>query len=658
MLVVRTGKGTDDNPYVYPFKLDALGRINAKSGEIGGWSVTDSTIYSETTAEGIIKRFTLQNILSSIISDYEITATNCTVTGEKGNFTVIGAFNDTDDASATKIAKIQLKTKVNLSKYSLNINFSDLSPTISGTIEWYDNTDTCLDFMEFETERDTHSNLYNYNFNFKENAPVKSIYAILYLTLENMSVQNGIAYPIEVILNSSTGVPESDVFSVVLNDTVNKKVTHPFFITDKGAIFANKITVDGGTVGGWTINSTRIKSSPSVHMGREEAGLLLINEPNAPFIVANDANGKLTFVVDRNGKVSLTGNITATSGSIGGWVIDSTRIKSSASVHMGAKEAGLMLINETTAPYIVVNNANGEITFQVNRDGGVSLRAGITADSITAKNTYYIHSSSGIGTKRDAMSAVDANFGTALTIGNGFDTLYLKGLIVAGKSADVLVGADGTWSLTCGQLYTASTRVKYKYWFTDAYTQEKAITATGKDGAGHDLCHIDADGLTCYYGWAGSTAYKTVTIVRGQTVRYKNASGTTTLSDERLKHGFKSLDEYDEVYMDINPCAFQYNAGASGRYHFGASAQQVKLALEKHGFTTHDFAGLVQTEDNPGSEDYCGVPDPWGLIYTEFAAWNMHMTQKAIKKIRSQEEEIDKLKSQIAELQKLLRPVG
>ena len=141
----------------------------------------------------------------------------------------------------------------------------------------------------------------------------------------------------------------------------------------------------------------------------------------------------------------------------------------------------------------------------------------------------------------------------------------------------------------------------------------------------------------------------TSTRLRGNTVVLSTA-GSVTTSDERLKNSFKTLDEFDCVYMDIKPCAFKYNNGTSGRYHFGAKAQNVKEAFQTHGYTMRDFGGFVQMKDNPENEDYCGIEDPMGLIYTEFTMWNMHMIQNLIKEKEEQKRKIETMQSEIDSL--------
>lgn len=183
------------------------------------------------------------------------------------------------------------------------------------------------------------------------------------------------------------------------------------------------------------------------------------------------------------------------------------------------------------------------------------------------------------------------------------------------------------------------------------------INAFWADGNLHAALAVNDDTLTTAVGWSGVTEnsdgtekkYATVLRLRGQSVTAPNVGGVTITSDERLKNTFGSLDAFDEVYMELQPFSFKYNNGKSGRKHFGFGARQVKEALEKHGFTTKDFAGFVQMSDNPENDDYCGINDPMGLIYTEFVAWNTHMIQKLYKKVEQQQDEIESLKEKLRE---------
>lgn len=191
----------------------------------------------------------------------------------------------------------------------------------------------------------------------------------------------------------------------------------------------------------------------------------------------------------------------------------------------------------------------------------------------------------------------------------------------------------------------------------------RALEEDGGDGAEHGVLELENSTYTrdnvqysvfsCCVGYSGYP-----TVLRGTEVRLKNAGGTVVSSDERIKNSFKSLDEFVAVYMDLEPCAFKYNNGTSDRFHFGFKAQNVENALLNHGYTTKDFAGFVQSYEKEGTDGYCGVDDPKGLIYTEFVAWNTHMIQNHEREIRvlkfrvdEQEKEISTLQSKVNDLE-------
>ncbi|MCD8197803.1 MAG: hypothetical protein LUE24_11680, partial [Lachnospiraceae bacterium] len=115
-----------------------------------------------------------------------------------------------------------------------------------------------------------------------------------------------------------------------------------------------------------------------------EAGQLIINAGN--FTMDEDGN-----IVANNG--TFTGTIYASGGTVGGWNITSTRIKSSSSIYVGAAEAGMLLMNESDRPYIHVQDSNTNTTFQVARDGAVkSSNLTITGGSITLGGVFSVTS--------------------------------------------------------------------------------------------------------------------------------------------------------------------------------------------------------------------------------------------------------------------------
>ena len=128
-----------------------------------------------------------------------------------------------------------------------------------------------------------------------------------------------------------------------------------------------------------------------------------------------------------------------------------------------------------------------------------------------------------------------------------------------------------------------------------AATSEALISPYWKDGSRHSILGRAADGLTCNVGWSGSPTYASVLNLRGRTVRVINSSGTSTLSDERMKKDWRDLADYDAFFDALNPQAFRYIDGSSGRYHLGFGAQSVEQALADSGLDRKSTRSELQS---------------------------------------------------------------
>ena len=185
------------------------------------------------------------------------------------------------------------------------------------------------------------------------------------------------------------------------------------------------------------------------------------------------------------------------------------------------------------------------------------------------------------------------------------------------------------------------------------------------DGSAHNIITRGSDGLTTDLGWTGSTTYKTVTNLKGQTVQCKGS--TTWTSDQNLKHDIRDFDEkYDIFYANLKPRSYKYDLGSSGRTHIGYVTQEVEDALKTAGLSTQDFAGVVirpinsreTEEDESGnvvdievSEDNYlldkGIKEQHNLAYTEFIALNTYMIQKLLKENIELKERLSKLEASL-----------
>jgi hypothetical protein len=197
-------------------------------------------------------------------------------------------------------------------------------------------------------------------------------------------------------------------------------------------------------------------------------------------------------------------------------------------------------------------------------------------------------------------------------------------------------------------------------------TKTIALGTYWKDKEYHYLVQRYNNGLTAAFGWAGTSSYASVTVIRGQSCKLGSASGTTITSDERLKKDFTSLEEWDKFFDAIEPCAFRLKNGNGGRFHMGFKAQQIEQALLNSGKTTQDFAGFVKSaytfdeDDDPhniAAYKEAGIKDgedEYGLIYTEFTALNTYQIQKLKaenvelkSKLASQEERLRKVEQML-----------
>lgn len=245
------------------------------------------------------------------------------------------------------------------------------------------------------------------------------------------------------------------------------------------------------------------------------------------------------------------------------------------------------------------------------------------------------------------MDAFDYNLRFGYNGGSSYDSHFTQ-ITTDGR----LILSNNLHGITA---YFSSNVYANKFASNNDYTKAFSVYCQWKDGANHDLLVRNNNGLYAAVGWAGSSSYKTTIRLRGQTCQYANASGTTTLSDERLKDDFQSLDKWEGFFDNLEPCAFKLKSGSSGRYHFGFKAQQVKESLEKAGLTTRDFAGFVTTkydidEDDPETTELyeqLGIKpgdDVHGLIYTEFVALQHNEIQKLKARVKHLESEINALK--------------
>lgn len=198
---------------------------------------------------------------------------------------------------------------------------------------------------------------------------------------------------------------------------------------------------------------------------------------------------------------------------------------------------------------------------------------------------------------------------------------------------------------------------------------EYALATYWKDGSAHNLASRGTDGLTAHFGWSGSSSYKSICNLRGQSIRCNGS--TTWSSDENLKKDFNTFDEkYDVLFDNLKPVTYKYVLGTSDRYHVGFKTQDVEKALEIANLTTKDFAGVViqpinsretEADENDNIVDIelsesnylldKGINEQHNLAYIEFIALNTWQIQKLKTKVKEQQSEIEILEQRLENLE-------
>lgn len=331
------------------------------------------------------------------------------------------------------------------------------------------------------------------------------------------------------------------------------------------------------------------------------------------------------FAIDSSGNAYLNGKIQASSGTIGRYTITATSLYAGT----GSSQAGI----GGNQAFWAGSTTSDSAPFRVSYSGQLVAKDLASINSIKIydeMNEEYFTLA-----QASASEIVFPSMSYFTKVVSFEDTTTIEALVARNIAGDLTPNLDNSYNLgdvskVYHLIYSRGVRLGMStYSASNGY-----VSTLWKDNAWHDLLVRNSDGLTTGIGWLGSADYASVLQLRSRTVMLRNSSGNSTLSDERLKKNFSSLKRWEGFYLDLEPTAYQYKNGSSGRNHIGYRAQQVESALEKNGLTTKDFAGFVKYHISPDDESFNGYETEYGLIYTEFTALNTYMTQKNVKAIK------------------------
>lgn len=345
------------------------------------------------------------------------------------------------------------------------------------------------------------------------------------------------------------------------------------------------------------------------------------------------AGGKLIY---DNEELSITGNITATSGNIGGCDISDGVLK------IGNTNIGEKLTSDSIdAESIEVSAANITGTLVASQIDATDLK--VKAANIDGKLTASQINANGLIAENISGSTIDGKTikGGNINIGNGTFTVSSDGIMKAssGTFGGSLDAASGTFKGTLSAVSGTFTSL-----------------SAGKSSFTNNQIIIDASYLnsnneevskgSVYIGRSGITGWEDITIRpssdnignigtadrRWDTIYVKN--GAIQSSDRNCKTDIVQIDDRYEKFFDLLcPVTFKFIDSSFERDHCGFISQDVEMAIQDAGLDTKNFAGFCKTikrnDDGSPSYDINGNQEYiYSLRYTEFIALNTFMIQK------------------------------
>ena len=455
-----------------------------------------------------------------------------------------------------------------------------------------------------------------------------------------------------------------------------------------GSITADKIATDA------------IKSRNYISSGGTQGSFLNLSDgsfqsPNLSW----DSNGNL---IAKN--ANLSGEITATNGSIAGWTIISNKMYTTGS----GKYTGIGKYGSAYAFWAgATSNDNGNsAVFKVGHTGKLTATDADITGTITATNgkigryditsTYLMTNSgsnaSGIGGNQAFWSGAEDSNSAPFRV--GYDgVLWAENAAIRGSIETGNLGDEGdTVSIINGHigiqgtsnnveiystgfkfgidgdyyLMSVSEGVKcYRNLYATDFVADGWLYCSEVHSSGAVVIGADSESFYWAHGYqiARGTSWGGVCVGDdSQQLRLYGssiwASHSISTSDENLKENFTTLDQYENFYMNLNPIGFNYIGDYDGKKtHFGFGAHKTEDVLESEGYDADKFAvvthrPLVQEdiEKRFGKDVEVDIETEYGVSYTEFIALNTHMIQKTRR-------ELTKVKQEKADLEVRLQAI-
>jgi phage minor structural protein len=382
-----------------------------------------------------------------------------------------------------------------------------------------------------------------------------------------------------------------------------------FSSTGYGGTYSTAWTIDGTFYANWITAGT-------MSANRVRTGTIQSYDGNVQIVLGDSGTaGKLVITsgnlqLDSAGNLTITGQINATSGSIGGFTIDNN------SIYAGTKGSGTANGDITLGTYNFSRDINS--TTRNNLRFAIGSRFGVArGGTLYASNAVL----------EGDVTATTGHIGGANGLIVNTNKMYYGKSTLTGGGNGIYVGTDGISMGTVGDNFPLM-------WFDYSTGRVNCfrldfITDSGSSWTtAHSFVVDDRKRITTGAGMnIGNQGYVTAggendTVIGNTT--YANVQG---ISDKRIKKNIRELSEQDSVdfIMGCKPVRFEY---VDGNYPAGVH----------HGLIAQDVQKIVNNwAVVGGSED-----TTYALGYTEMIA-------DLIKTVQNQEKRIQALEAALEE---------
>lgn len=372
-----------------------------------------------------------------------------------------------------------------------------------------------------------------------------------------------------------------------------KLSTPRFKVLEDGSLYASaaniegNITANSGSIGGWNIDKQSLyKNDVGLYTGNDlTTNSLVTNNSTSPIRIyagydtANISDSKFKVLEDGSlyaSAASIEGNINATSGKIGNWIIENGVLSSP-------------ITTDATIPYSMLYATAGDGTHPNFYSATSILNKDTFSDST---ETLEISHRDFLFITREGTLTLDIN---ANNINDGSTALKLSQ-----KMYQRLPNSARTYS-PCGVIEAPS----------------KLEITSGADMV------LTPNNLNKY----DSKGY-----LKGT---WETDSGTINTSSRNKKHDIEELDNRYSMLLDnLKPVRFKYNDGVSNRYHTGLILDEMKDAMDTAQIDSSEFAAYCVQDKETGDG---------GIRYEELVALLIKEVQSLKTQVNVLTEKLNKL---------------